>query len=509
MTEQESFATDAAFERGEVSGSLRLGRLEVLYEELFATVIDDGVITEDERTQLNRMADSLGLDRDRIANLEKAFHAAYEAKGYAAVTEVTDGRATGTKTILPLVTPRSTDPAAAAEIESLRAQVQTLRDRIHTLEAALREARDAVAVDVDLSQLGAGAPSGNVDATTSATASSRTLAELEKTLGTTPRDVNALHELFNLSLSTAQTDRAWCAAHALVYLGAATAAEKTLFEKHRGGLIAPKHAVSSDAWTALLTHPDQEALIGEIFGAISAAVMMGRISAMRRDKKLPTLLASMKQDVQTSTIQSVRCLGWAATVLGMNTPAVFVDPDFSDTVDFVPALPSASRIGNKGLSGRTSGELAFLMGHHMVEHRADTIVRSLVPAVADLEGVYLAALTIGNPALPMHPRILATALPIAQAIQPLLEPKVIDQLRGSYQRFVEAGGRANLHRWSNAIEKTKARAGFLLANDLKASESAMKADSIAHHEDLVNDLLGYATSENYANLRKQIGIAIS
>lgn len=65
-------------------------------------------------------------------------------------------------------------------------------------------------------------------------------------------------------------------------------------------------------------------------------------------------------------------------------------------MDFVPALPSASRIGNKGLSGRTSGELAFLMGHHMVEHRADTIVRSLVPAVADLEGVYLAALTIGD-----------------------------------------------------------------------------------------------------------------
>src|SRR3954469_6274226 len=82
-----SFNHSASFEAGEVSGNLRMGKLEGYYEELFAEVIEDGVITTEERARLDRMADSLGLDRSRLRRLEEALQAAYEARHKVAVRE--------------------------------------------------------------------------------------------------------------------------------------------------------------------------------------------------------------------------------------------------------------------------------------------------------------------------------------------------------------------------------------------------------------------------------------
>lgn len=80
MSDANAFEHAAGFERGEVTGNLRLGKLEACYEELFADVIEDGVITLEERAQLDKMADKLGLDRMRPRRLEEALQAAYEAK---------------------------------------------------------------------------------------------------------------------------------------------------------------------------------------------------------------------------------------------------------------------------------------------------------------------------------------------------------------------------------------------------------------------------------------------
>ena len=68
----QTFEHGQRFERGEVTGEVRLGKLEAMYEELYAEVIDDGIITQEERNQLDKMADNLGLDRERLRRLEQA-----------------------------------------------------------------------------------------------------------------------------------------------------------------------------------------------------------------------------------------------------------------------------------------------------------------------------------------------------------------------------------------------------------------------------------------------------
>lgn len=66
------FQYASSFEQGELSGNLHLGKFEAQYEEIFAEVIEDGIITPEERARLDRAADALGLDRERLRRLEQA-----------------------------------------------------------------------------------------------------------------------------------------------------------------------------------------------------------------------------------------------------------------------------------------------------------------------------------------------------------------------------------------------------------------------------------------------------
>ena len=494
MTEMDSFDHGSGFERGELSGNLRLGRLEALYEELFAEVIEDGVITLDERTQLDKMADQLGLDRIRLRKLEDALQAAYEAKNKVQIRDLADeAPAAASIHVLEM----ATDPRTLA----VQRRVVFLEQRVRDLEQELAVARANVAVDVDLSDLGASAAHGG-------RVPDDDPVELQRILRHDPRDGQALHALYRAWEKRDDIDRKFCVAQVLSHLGLAEPGEQAFFEQHRNTtLIRPKLAMGPEAWK-LLAHPEQEPLIGEVFSAVAPAVLLGRISALRRDKQLQKLDPERKVDPVQSTVQAVRCFSWAAAIFGMNAPPIYADADLDGTAQLVPAMPPALRLGRTLLSGRSTGELAFLAGEHLSYHRAEHVVRLLVPGVPELEEIFLAALSIGNPGLPLAPRVKEMVVPIAKAIEPILEPHSVDRLRGHFLRFVEEGGRTNLHRWAASIHKTARRAGLLVSGDLGAAASVIKLETPTAPDAEMDDLLSFVVSDRYARVRKQIGIAL-
>ncbi|WP_394837075.1 hypothetical protein LVJ94_09220 [Pendulispora rubella] len=413
------------FQGGETSGHLRLGKLEVLYQELFKQVIADGLITTDERAQLDKMAASFGLDRERLQRLETALEAAYHAQHR------------GTETI---------------------------------------------AVDIDLSDLSAPEvpPSGS-------------------------HDGDELHDRFRAHTAVGDVDRAWCVAQALAFTNAANPEERAFFDAHNHAtLIRPQRPLDRAAWHELLFHPEEDAAIGGIFAVVAPAVLLGRLSALRRDGQLPALNPAQKHEPVKSTVQAVRCFAWAAAIFGMASPELHVDPDHAGTGELVPALPPVVRLGAAALSGRSSEELAFLAGAHLAYFREEHIVSLLVPSLAHLEEIFLAALRIGKPdlAIPDH------VVPIAGAIEPLLDPAALDQLRGQVHRFVEQGGRADLRRWVAAVHQTSARAGLLLATDLEAAHNVLALESHRDIDKTTRELIVFTTSSRYATLRRHLGITL-
>jgi hypothetical protein len=487
-----SFNHAQGFAQGEVSEALNLGKVQAHYEELFAEIIEDGVITPEERARLNRAADSLGIDRVSLRRLEEALQAAYEARRHVRVQEVEayDQEAPASLVVAPQA---AKDPRVAM----LERRVAQLEARVAELTSELEQARSHVAVEVDLSQMPAAA------------ATQENPDELMRRVRSDPRDTASLHALYRAYGASGDVDRQWLAAQAIVYLRAADAAEQETYARGRSqGLIKPASSVSADGWR-LIFHPDEELLTGQIFGVIVTAVLLGQVSTLRRDKALPKLDPAQKQDPATSTLAAVRCFTWAAAVLGIAAPALYADPEGPSFVEMVPGLPPVSRIGRLALSGRSPFELAFIAGRHLSWYRAEHFIRLLVPSISDLENLFLAALSIANADIPMGADVKRRVLPLARAIEPVLEPVAIDRLRGHFLRFIEEGGRTNLQRWATAADRTSARAGMLLANDLVAAEAVFEVESPSSVPEKMDDLIVYTTSDRYAKLRRQMGLALT
>ncbi|MBX3218099.1 MAG: hypothetical protein KF850_39195 [Labilithrix sp.] len=498
MSETEAtFTHQASFEVGEIAGNMRHGKLEAMYEELFAEVIEDGIITQEERSRLDKMADSLGLDRARLRKLEQALQAAYEARHRIVVKDLSFVDEAPPATIAPLEL--ATDQRTLA----LERRIRFLEDRIVTLERELEDARAHVSVEVDLSDVAAPRAAVPDDDP----------AELARRVRHDPRDVDSLHALFRLYKKAGDADRQWCVAQVLAYLGGANTEEEECWTAHReAALIRPTASITQEAWKRLLFHPEEEALVGEIFAVVVSAVLIGRLSAMRRDKQLIKLDPARKQDPATTTVQAVRCFHWASAILGMHSPALFADPDYPGFVEMVPGVPPASRIGAQALSGRSAAELAFIAGRHLANYREEHFVKMLVPSARGLEDIFLAALSIGNPGLPLSAQVKQLVVPIAKAIEPILEPAAVDRLRGHFLRFVEEGGRTNLQRWAVAADRTLARTGLLLANDLRAAHNVLSLEAggdRAQLDEKMDDLMSFVVSDRYSKLRKQIGIGIA
>jgi hypothetical protein len=491
--DMDAFSFDQNFEPGAISGQMRLGKFQSHYEEIFAEVIEDGVITAEERARLNRAADALGLDRAQLQRLEQALEAAYETRHHVRVREVGDEEPAPVSLVL---SPQGAGDPRVAELEL---RIAKLEARIQRLTDELEAARAQITVEVDVSA---------IDTTAAATSEDSTV-EAMRQLRRDPRDVPALRALYRI-YATAQpdADRQWLCAQALAFVGGADDDHRRTFARGRtDGLIRPTASLSDEGWK-LLFHPDEEILTGQIFAVIVGPVLLGRVSTLRRERTLPRLDPACKQDPKASTLQAVRCFSWAGAVLGMAVPPLYADPDFAGAVEMVPGVPPPTRLGARVLSGRSPAELAFIAGRHLSWHREEHFVRLLVPSIADLENLFLAALSIANAGIPLNADVKRRVGPLARAIEPLLEPAAIDRLRGHFLRFIEEGGRTNLQRWAVAAGRTASRAGLLLANDLQVAEAVLGDEDPGAARETLDDLLTFMLSERYPQIRRQMGIAV-
>jgi hypothetical protein len=380
----------------------------------------------------------------------------------------------------------------------LQSRVGFLEERVRELEIQLDEARSHVAYEVDFSDLDAPVPSVALAAPTS----------LHRRLRHDPRDITTLRQLFEAY--SGNVDRQWCIASALVYLGEDDPTLVQLVEAHKtgDGLIQPTHALDANGWRRQLFHPDDDTVTSDMLAVIVSAVLLAHSGALKQSGNLPVIGAERMLDPATSTLQAARCFGWAAQTLGMIPPQLLANPEAHVVASMIPTVPPICALGKLALSGRSANELAFVAGQQLAYYRPERFVRLLVPDVVQLQDLFLAALTIGNPKLPLNAEVRGRVAPIAGAIEPLLEAAEIDRLRASYRHFVEHGGVANLQRWATAADFTAFRAGFALCADLNIAEKMIELTGAQHATEAIDDLIVFVTGDRYATLREQIGVRI-
>jgi tetratricopeptide (TPR) repeat protein len=154
------------------------------------------------------------------------------------------------------------------------------------------------------------------------------IVEYHGILKTDPTKVDPYRKLYRLYLEKKAYDPAWCLAAALSFLRKADDEERKFFEDYRPqGMLQVKSRMDNEQWFKNLFHEEENLFIGKIFEMIAGAALRAKIESLKAKKELPVLPPQFRQDPATSTVTFARTFGWAAQVLGVPAPLLYVRSD--------------------------------------------------------------------------------------------------------------------------------------------------------------------------------------
>jgi golgin subfamily B member 1 len=329
-----------------------------------------------------------------------------------------------------------------------------------------------------------------------------------------PLNVDAYRALYRLYLQKHAYDEAWTQAAAMSFLHKADEEEGRFFEDYRPqGMLAVKGRLNNEMWVRHLFHADENLYISKIFEMIAPAALQAKIAQLQSQGKLPVLDKRFKQDPATSTVTFAKTFGWAAQVLGIQSPDLYVRNDVPGSIVAVPAVPPASVAGQTVLTGFQPQELTFICGKHLSHYRGEHYIRTLFPTVSELTIMLFAGVMIAAPNTPMPPDMAQQIRATAQELAKYMQPLQLESLRSVVKRWIDEGAKANLKRWNQAVELTACRAGLVVCGDLDIAKKIIGAEPQLPGDlspaEKMKELLLFSVSEHYSAIRKTLGIAVA
>jgi tetratricopeptide (TPR) repeat protein len=325
-----------------------------------------------------------------------------------------------------------------------------------------------------------------------------------------PLKLDPYRSLYRLFLHKRTYDEAWCAAAAISFMQKAEPEEYQFFEDYRPqGILQVKGRLNNELWNKALFHPTLNIYVSKIFEAIAAAALKAKMAQMGGGYRPPD--KNFREDVATSTITFARTFGWTAQVLGVPIPELYIRNDQPGAIKALVADPRASEAGRAVLSGFQPHEFAFICGKHLASHRPELFIRNLFPAQTDLTVMLFAGMVIADPKTPLPQELATNVRATAQALSQFMDTQARDYLGNVVKRFVQEGAKVNIKTWMRAAELTACRAALLVCGDLEVAKKILSAEGATPEltaADKMKDLLVFTLSENYAVLRKALGVEI-
>jgi hypothetical protein len=177
----------------------------------------------------------------------------------------------------------------------------------------------------------------------------------------------------------------------------------------------------------------------------------------------------------------------------------------------VPNVPLASVAGQVALQGLAPLERAFVCGKHLAMYRSEHLIKTLFPTVTELTVLLFGAVRLVAQ-LPAPPEYANQVQATTQGLGQHIEPMQREALKVAVSEFMKAGARANIKRWAQAVETTAARAGLLLAGDLSVARKVIVSEQQIPGDltpqERLKELMLFAASDDYARLRKTLGLNI-
>lgn len=328
-------------------------------------------------------------------------------------------------------------------------------------------------------------------------------------LAINPYRIESYQALRKLYTDVKKPDESWCVCQALTVLKSAEPDEESFFKKHRRREPAgATEVMTPELWGKHVTHPEQDALLTDIFALITPAALATRSQPIAGFGLDP----SKKRNAEKDEADMARTLHYASGVTGIALPDVYYRKDDPGGLSFVFSNPPAIGLGKGALAGGPAQALAFVGGRHLSYLRPGHYLRMLVPTGSGLRAWLLAAIKSAVGQFPVPKELAASVEEHLAAFKKHLSGPQQETLRSLVQRLLSAAPELDLKKWVAMVDLTADRAGFILANDLEIATAVVRAspDDAAGlpQKERLKELHLYAVSEDYLALRHKLGIAI-
>lgn len=303
-----------------------------------------------------------------------------------------------------------------------------------------------------------------------------------------------------------RADAAFLSALALEELGASYPDLQVLINQTRSVTpIRARGTLDAAAWELLRPYGMDEVLT-EIFASVAQAASRSRVEQLEARGRLVQLNPSTRLD-GASTASVVRSFQWAARVLGVRCPELYMVPEVPGEIAAVRASEATTAVGPSVASGRSAKDLAFLAGRHLTYYRPEAQVLVYFPTRDELTRLLLAAVRLTKPDEDPGDDANRAVAALATRLDRHIADDDRAQLRKAVWELELRGGKFSLGAFTRHVELMAARAGLLLCGDLATATAIVltEARSIAglSLEAKRRDLVGFNVSEEHIDLRER------
>ena len=331
-----------------------------------------------------------------------------------------------------------------------------------------------------------------------------------------PLEPEAYAELYDLFLRQRAFDKAWCALSVLAHFGSLTEEQARFYRDYPPpALREVPGTLVAEAWRSHVFHPKLDRALTTIYSVMAPAVARVRFSALppaRRKELLgePIRPKGIEGTPMQRAIEAVRDAAGDSQRAGAGAARIARGP-----MPFTPA-PSGQAVllvSQEAVGALSPEGLAFMAGKRLAEMRPELVGRSFFLTVTELKAAVAAAVRVCRALLEQAPSTLDPATQrLDAAIGSGMTPEQRDQLYRAVEDIKSSGRQVDVKRWSQLVDATSTRAGLLLCGHVDIAKKAMMHEPQSPCDmaprDRLGEMLIFATSEEYADLRGAVGIAV-
>jgi tetratricopeptide (TPR) repeat protein len=319
-----------------------------------------------------------------------------------------------------------------------------------------------------------------------------------------PDAVDSWHTLFAVFRRRREFDRAWLFSSALQVIGSAEPRERDFYADYRPeGLSSARKALGNDEWR-LLAADDLDLVLTRLF------TLLGQhATGFARDLR-DLGIDKRRQRLEMDANNPVAALfAYAAGALNLPVPEIYVAPQARGILN-ANAYPHALIIGADVMQAPVNRSLVFRIARAMTLMRPEFYMASAWNSNEALKTFVYGTVALFTGKVVPDPSVEAVSA-CANELRRLPEP-ALAQLGACIQGFIESGEGLDVGRWLRAVERISTRSGLLLCGDLARAIEGLRAEPVvlgqADEGWRISDLVRFALTDEYADLRARLGLAL-